>query len=43
MKMEAAITAGCAGTIDRVVLQAPQSVDNGDLVAVIRPDDSTGV
>lgn len=44
MKMEAAITASCAGTIERVVLQqASQSVDNGDLVAVIRPADSSGL
>ncbi|WP_125105736.1 MULTISPECIES: pyruvate carboxylase [Gulosibacter] len=44
MKMEAAITASVAGTIERVVLQqASQSVDNGDLVAVIRPADSSGL
>lgn len=43
MKMEAAITAACAGTIERVVLEAPQPVDSGDLVAVIRPEDSEGL
>ncbi|RRJ86256.1 pyruvate carboxylase [Gulosibacter macacae] len=43
MKMEAAITAPLAGTIERVVLAAPQEVDHGDLLVVIRPDETSGL
>ncbi|MGO1544197.1 MAG: pyruvate carboxylase [Gulosibacter sp.] len=43
MKMEASITATCAGTIERVVLSAPEEVDHGDLLVVIHPDDTSGV
>ncbi|SJM65395.1 pyruvate carboxylase [Gulosibacter sp. 10] len=42
MKMEASITATCTGIIDRVVLHAPEEVDHGDLLVVIRPDDAAG-
>jgi pyruvate carboxylase len=37
MKMEASITAPIAGTIERVVLDGPRSIEGGDLVAVIKP------
>ena len=43
MKMEASITAPTAGTIERVVLAAPQEVDHGDLLVVVRPDESSGL
>ncbi|MDJ1370379.1 pyruvate carboxylase [Gulosibacter molinativorax] len=42
MKMEASITATTAGIIERVVLSAPEEVDHGDLLVVIRPDDNIG-
>nr|WP_203337058.1 pyruvate carboxylase [Nocardioides sp. DJM-14] len=38
MKMEASITAGVGGTVQRVALPGTQSVDGGDLVLVIDPD-----
>ncbi|NLT25188.1 MAG: pyruvate carboxylase, partial [Microbacteriaceae bacterium] len=43
MKMEASITSPTAGTIERVVLAAPQEVDHGDLLVVVRPDESSGL
>jgi pyruvate carboxylase len=36
MKMEAAITTPVAGTVDRVALDGPRSVEGGDLVVVVR-------
>ncbi|GAA5148297.1 pyruvate carboxylase [Nocardioides marinquilinus] len=36
MKMEAAITAPFAGTVERVALSGTQAVEGGDLVAVVR-------
>lgn len=39
MKMEAAITAPVAGTVERVALGGTQQVDGGDLVLVLRPTD----
>jgi pyruvate carboxylase len=35
MKMEAAITAPFAGTVQRVALSGTQSVEGGDLVLVL--------
>ena len=43
MKMEASITATCAGTIERVVLAEPQDVEHGDLLVVIAPDSGGGL
>jgi pyruvate carboxylase len=37
MKMEASITASVAGTVERVVLDGPRSVEAGDLIAVVSP------
>ena len=37
MKMEAAITAPMAGTVQRVALSGTQAVDGGDLVVVLSP------
>ncbi|HWI30469.1 MAG TPA: pyruvate carboxylase [Microbacterium sp.] len=37
MKMEAAITASVAGTVERLAIGATQQVDAGDLLVVIRP------
>ncbi|RCK70833.1 pyruvate carboxylase [Desertihabitans brevis] len=37
MKMEAAITAPVAGTVERIALNGVQSVEGGDLVLVITP------
>jgi len=36
MKMEAAITAPIGGTVERLTLNAPQAVEGGDLVVVLR-------
>ncbi len=38
MKMEAAITAPVAGTIERLALTKVQQVEGGDLVVVVKPD-----
>ena len=38
MKMEASITAPVAGTVERVALDGPRTVEGGDLVVVVRPD-----
>jgi pyruvate carboxylase len=35
MKMEAAITAPVAGTVERLALSGTQAVDGGDLVLVL--------
>ena len=37
MKMEAAITAPVAGTVERVALGGTQQVEGGDLVLVLTP------
>ena len=37
MKMEASITAPIAGTVERVVLAGPRSLEGGDLVVVVSP------
>ena len=37
MKMEAAITAPVAGTVQRLALGSVQQVEGGDLVLVIKP------
>lgn len=37
MKMEAAITAPVSGTVERVAVSRPQSVEGGDLVLEIAP------
>ncbi|MBA3266516.1 MAG: pyruvate carboxylase [Nocardioidaceae bacterium] len=37
MKMEASITAPIAGTVERVAIDGPRSIEGGDLVAVITP------
>ncbi|MEJ7743402.1 MAG: biotin/lipoyl-containing protein [Nocardioidaceae bacterium] len=37
MKMEASITTPIAGTVERVALDGPRSVEGGDLVVVITP------
>ena len=37
MKMEAAITAPVAGTVERVALAGTQQVEGGDLVLVLTP------
>jgi pyruvate carboxylase len=37
MKMEASITTPIAGTIERVALDGPRSVEGGDLVVVVSP------
>jgi pyruvate carboxylase len=37
MKMEASITSPVAGTVERITLDGPRSVEGGDLVAVITP------
>jgi pyruvate carboxylase len=37
MKMEAAITAPVAGTVERVAVAATQQVEGGDLVVVLSP------
>ncbi len=38
MKMEAAITTPVAGTVERIALDGPRSVEGGDLVLVVSPD-----
>ncbi len=38
MKMEAAITAGTGGVVDRVVVSGPRQVQGGDLLVVLRPE-----
>jgi pyruvate carboxylase len=35
MKMEASITTPVAGTVQRVALDGPRSVEGGDLIAVV--------
>ena len=40
MKMEAAITAPRAGTVDRVAVSATEQVEGGDLLVVVRSADS---
>ena len=37
MKMEASITTPVAGTVDRVALDGPRTVEGGDLVVVVKP------
>jgi pyruvate carboxylase len=37
MKMEAAITAPVAGTIERLAIPKTQQVDAGDLLVVVAP------
>jgi pyruvate carboxylase len=37
MKMEAAITSPVSGTVQRVALDGPRSVEGGDLVVVVAP------
>ncbi len=37
MKMEASITTPVAGTVERVALDGPRSVEGGDLVMVVKP------
>jgi pyruvate carboxylase len=38
MKMEAAITSPVSGTVQRVALDGPRSIEGGDLVLVVAPD-----
>jgi pyruvate carboxylase len=38
MKMEASMTSPIAGTVERVALDGPRSVEGGDLVLVVNPD-----
>ncbi len=38
MKMEASITSPIAGTVERVTLDGPRSVEGGDLVVVVSPE-----
>ena len=38
MKMEAAITTPMAGTVERVALDGPRSVEGGDLIVVVTAD-----
>ena len=37
MKMEASITTPVAGTVERVALDGPRTVEGGDLVVVVTP------
>nr|MBA2445790.1 pyruvate carboxylase [Nocardioidaceae bacterium] len=37
MKMEASITTSVAGTVERVALDGPRSIEGGDLVVVVTP------
>jgi pyruvate carboxylase len=40
MKMEAAITTPIAGTVERLALDGPRTLEGGDLVVVVRPQTS---
>ncbi len=42
MKMEAAITTPVAGTVERLALDGPRSVEGGDLIVVIAASGAPG-